>query len=327
MSETKPLLAQAKQLMKTDKKKAKELLLKVVDIDQRNEEAWLYMSGVVDSGEEQKICLENVLSINPNNERARKGLETLLKKLGQAPPPAPPKEPAPLADDPWASLGGAFGNDNPFGNTSSPWGSIDTTPAPAEPDWMSSSPGFGATEVPALPMDGNPFGDADPWGGSLAASSDAVAEVNPWNNVPSAPSTPPTTNFFEDEVPTSTNSFADEIIPPKSGMEFAPQFKIEDDFQFDEIGESVGAFSFEDDDDARAVFGDALDDVDDQSHTDPFAPEKPRRGVLNEASRYYSQIPDELKLPVEKAGRATLLAIGVLGFLNVLALVGIVLAL
>lgn len=56
---------------------ARQLLETVLDADQRNEQAWLWMSGVVDDDEERIICLENVLTINPHNETARKGLAAL----------------------------------------------------------------------------------------------------------------------------------------------------------------------------------------------------------------------------------------------------------
>ena len=56
---------------------ARHLLEAVLDADQHNEQAWIWMSSVVDSDEERVICLENVLTINPQNETARKGLVAL----------------------------------------------------------------------------------------------------------------------------------------------------------------------------------------------------------------------------------------------------------
>lgn len=72
------------------KEEARALLLRAVEIDQYNEQAWLWLSAVVESPEEQRTCLENVLTINPNNERARQGLEMLSKKAGAPPPSAGP---------------------------------------------------------------------------------------------------------------------------------------------------------------------------------------------------------------------------------------------
>lgn len=59
-----------------DKQKAKALFLEVIDLDENNEKAWLWLSAVVERAD-QIICLENVLTINPNNERAKKGLARL----------------------------------------------------------------------------------------------------------------------------------------------------------------------------------------------------------------------------------------------------------
>ena len=59
------------------KEEARYLLETVLDADERNEQAWLWMSAVVESDEERIVCLENVLTINPNNEAAHKGLAAL----------------------------------------------------------------------------------------------------------------------------------------------------------------------------------------------------------------------------------------------------------
>lgn len=60
-----------------DKAEARALLERVIDLDQYNEDAWLWLSNAVESVEEQRTCLENVLIINPNNDRARAGLRNL----------------------------------------------------------------------------------------------------------------------------------------------------------------------------------------------------------------------------------------------------------
>jgi tetratricopeptide (TPR) repeat protein len=54
---------------------ARALLMRVVERDERNEQAWLWLSGVVDEPAEVQTCLENVLELNPGNTRARQGLE------------------------------------------------------------------------------------------------------------------------------------------------------------------------------------------------------------------------------------------------------------
>jgi tetratricopeptide (TPR) repeat protein len=59
---------------------ARELLMGVIEVDERNEQAWLWLSGVVDTDEDRLICLENVLTLNPDNVRARAGLRWLQQR-------------------------------------------------------------------------------------------------------------------------------------------------------------------------------------------------------------------------------------------------------
>ncbi len=53
------------------KKEARTLLTEIVKADEDQLEAWLWLSQVVDSLEERTICLENVLTLNPDNEFAQ----------------------------------------------------------------------------------------------------------------------------------------------------------------------------------------------------------------------------------------------------------------
>jgi Tfp pilus assembly protein PilF len=69
-------------LLNGDKDTARDLLLQVVDADERNEEAWLWLSGAVDDPEDQQVALENALDINPNSEPARQGLAWLAEQQG-----------------------------------------------------------------------------------------------------------------------------------------------------------------------------------------------------------------------------------------------------
>jgi len=59
---------------KTD---ARALLERAIELDEYNEMAWLWLAAVVETPEEQRTCLENVIVINPNSERARQGLKSL----------------------------------------------------------------------------------------------------------------------------------------------------------------------------------------------------------------------------------------------------------
>jgi hypothetical protein len=76
--------AKAKQ-----RRQAREYLMKVVELDEGNEQAWLWLSGVVDALEDQKVCLENVLAINPQNAHARAGLQWLEKLMAASAEPSP----------------------------------------------------------------------------------------------------------------------------------------------------------------------------------------------------------------------------------------------
>jgi type II secretory pathway pseudopilin PulG len=56
---------------------AREYFEKVVELDENNEKGWFFLSKVVETDEERRICLANVLHINPNNEAAQKAMDKL----------------------------------------------------------------------------------------------------------------------------------------------------------------------------------------------------------------------------------------------------------
>ena len=55
----------------------RQILEELLEIDENDEEVWLWLSAVVDSDEDREICLENVLALNPSNHIARKGAAAL----------------------------------------------------------------------------------------------------------------------------------------------------------------------------------------------------------------------------------------------------------
>lgn len=77
------------------RERASDLLTQVVIEDERNVNAWLWLSGVADEAENRIFCLENVLSLDPDNEVALKGL-TQLRREGMAIPEHPQ---VPVPDD------------------------------------------------------------------------------------------------------------------------------------------------------------------------------------------------------------------------------------
>ena len=84
------------------KAEARRLLESVLNADERNEQAWLWLSGLVDDDEERIICLENVLIINPHNAAARQGLATFQAAPGASQPSALPLDDSPPAHGPQA---------------------------------------------------------------------------------------------------------------------------------------------------------------------------------------------------------------------------------
>ena len=82
------------------REQARNLLTRVVDLDEENSLAWLWLSGVVDGLEDQEICLENVLTLNPDNAAARKGLAWVQQQKAAQVPPLPPPMPEHLPEDP-----------------------------------------------------------------------------------------------------------------------------------------------------------------------------------------------------------------------------------
>lgn len=66
------------------REEARNLLLDLVEVDPRNEMAWMWLSGLVDSLEDQIIACENVLTINPSNDKVRRYFIELQQRQGAA---------------------------------------------------------------------------------------------------------------------------------------------------------------------------------------------------------------------------------------------------
>lgn len=59
---------------------ARDIFLRIVEEDPRNELAWMWLAGLVDSLEDRIIACENVLTINPSNARASAYLHKLKQR-------------------------------------------------------------------------------------------------------------------------------------------------------------------------------------------------------------------------------------------------------
>lgn len=69
-------LETAVQAARAGKKKfARQLLLKVTELDPTREEAWLWLASVAETSEEALVYLQTVLALNPSNRQAQEGLQ------------------------------------------------------------------------------------------------------------------------------------------------------------------------------------------------------------------------------------------------------------
>ena len=64
---------------------ARVLLTQAVEADDRNEQAWLWLSGLLEEPEDMRTCLENVLHLNPDNIKAQQGLAWVEQRHGVRP--------------------------------------------------------------------------------------------------------------------------------------------------------------------------------------------------------------------------------------------------
>src|ERR671931_800919 len=99
MSTTETLLQQGIAAARAGRREeALALLMQVVEADERNEQAWLWLAGVIDDPEDMRTCLENVLDLNPGNVKAQQGLAWIEARYGPRAQPIP--QPAAASDKP-----------------------------------------------------------------------------------------------------------------------------------------------------------------------------------------------------------------------------------
>ncbi len=296
------------------KEEARTLLLRAVEIDQYNEEAWLWLSAVVKSVEEQRTCLENVLTINPSSERAKQGLQMLSQKGS---PEVSPSAASSQADDVLASSSftpppqaptNVFDAQPDELPTSIEW---DTPPAPpptatssassnyqvAEPseaeydDWVSNL-GLGGSSTPetsTFPLDAaqqfisSSFDEDEAFGLDMNADEDDLFASGPF----SAPDTP---------LPISTPEPPARTPPPKSPSKSSPVSKAASDPLLDDI---------EDEEVVNNAFLDAYDDVELEKL---------------EASEFFQYIPKEIKSTRLPGTRERYPILVILGFIGLVLL-------
>lgn len=138
---------------------ARTLLERAIELDEQNEQAWLWLSAVVDSTDDQIVCLQNVLIINPQNERARQG----LRSLGVDPNTVVAESPTPEADP--SEPISAF-ETGTFDEYAVPSSSVSVSNAGSEitsddyDAWMENLNLGGSENTEAALADDDPFGDS-----------------------------------------------------------------------------------------------------------------------------------------------------------------------
>ncbi|MBN1580403.1 MAG: DUF1189 family protein [Anaerolineae bacterium] len=116
MDETQILQLAQEAIRQGDKAAAQKHLLQVIQINARNEIAWLWLSAIVDDPAKEQKCLERVIAINPDNVVARRHLQRFaqsesvdleLAAPGQIQPVALPVQPVSLPSPSLLELYGA----------------------------------------------------------------------------------------------------------------------------------------------------------------------------------------------------------------------------
>jgi ribosomal protein L40E len=67
-----------------ENERARDILVHVIELDQYNERAWLWLGAVVESTADKVVCLENALFVNSGNAQASAGLQR-LRQTGARP--------------------------------------------------------------------------------------------------------------------------------------------------------------------------------------------------------------------------------------------------
>lgn len=223
-SDPKAMVKEGIRLYKANQKaEARAIWEQVTELDPYNEQAWLWLSAVVESSDDQRVCLENVLFINPDNPNAKKGIAALDAKKASgtsssgastaapsAPKPAAPSRPA-SPSIPTSSASSTFVPDSTPPEVYDDWiGSLNLpnsgkqsskTEEPAAdawsvPDDLPASSPFTTTDFEPLD-DGNAFSpftasdsaDTSPFG-DFGDEGDSYEVFTPSNKVSAAPSIP-----------------------------------------------------------------------------------------------------------------------------------------
>lgn len=107
------------------------LLERVLEQDPRNDRAWVWLSGCVEDPMQRRICLQQALAVNPNNQAALDGMMVLEGKLVQLTDVRPSLLESRLSA---IGMGGQSVSDRPAAAvTPQPFYDTVVSPAPMEP--------------------------------------------------------------------------------------------------------------------------------------------------------------------------------------------------
>jgi len=193
---------------------ARALLEKVLEIEEHNEQAWMNLTQVVDTTEERRICLENVLVINPKNTAAQEALRQLSTGGLVSTPSVPSPAPAAVSTPAFS-----MGDDDLFADM--------TFDNAADTDWMS---------------------EADPWTtptSSASASSTAFEASIPDDWATSIVKKPASQTTFDDPAPGTFDSLNDDFFTgsaPASAAATPPNPFGADPFAVDDPFSDMGDF-------------------------------------------------------------------------------------
>ena len=249
-----------------NKSEARTLLERAIEIDGYSETAWLWLSAVVDTAEEQQTCLENVLVINPVNDRARQG----LKSLGIDPDSIVTEDTsAPAFED------GSFDDYAVPSSSSSIEYSGPQTSSEEYDDWVGSLNLDAETEVRETSVSEDLFVDVD--------FSDAGGTFDLDDNI-----------FGDDAY----GGYEDDTLFDEANEDYLDETVFEDDAPFDDGDELFADIGTLED------FNDAVGSTDDYNASafdeDPFAPPPPQPApaeapMLSDEATLFAMIPPEIQ--------------------------------
>lgn len=124
------------------KVEARTLLMQVIEADERNEQGWLWLAGVVEDPNDMRTCLENVLALNPDHKQARKGLAWLDQRHGPVMAERVDPVQSEVVPDPQVTLSDV--EPNPVTDPT-----IDLNQEQAKALWTPSSSDIRFTDIPA----------------------------------------------------------------------------------------------------------------------------------------------------------------------------------